>query len=152
MRRAVVLAVLAAAAFAGYRYYTARYAPERVYRAFAEHVAWQRYDDAVKLCDGLTADDLKKAGTQEQIGAGPAMFQTLFPSRFEIQSRESAGDDVTLHAIQTVLFNPVGIESAVRPAMYATMNQVVRLRRIEGTWKVASFENTFGTMDSMRKP
>ena len=78
------------------------------------------------------------------------MFQTLFPSRFEVTSRETAPDGaLVLHAVQTVLFNPAGVESAVRPAMYATMNQTVTLRKTAGGWKVAAFENTFGKMDPL---
>ena len=41
------------------------------------------------------------------------------------------------------------VESAVRPAMYATMNQTVTLRKTAGGWKVAAFENTFGKMDPL---
>ena len=45
-----------------------------------------------RVIDGLTAADLGKSGSQEQIGAGPSMFQTLFPSRFRIDSREKTPD------------------------------------------------------------
>jgi hypothetical protein len=48
-----------------------------------------------------------------------------------------------------VLFKPAGVESAVRPAMYATMNQTVTLRKTVGGWKVAAFDNKFGKMDSL---
>ena len=56
---------------------------------------------------------------------------------------------VTINATQTVLFNPQGVESAVRPAMYATLKQVTKLRNGAGGWKVIAFENTFGRMDSL---
>jgi len=78
------------------------------------------------------------------------MFQTLFPSRFVVNSRESAPDgSVVLHATQTVLFNPVGVEST-RPAMKATLDQVVTMRRRDGEWKVAAFENNATSLDSLR--
>src|ERR1043166_2293750 len=147
MRRMIVLLVLVAAAIVGYRYYATSYAPEKVYKAFAEDILHQRYAEAAKKCDGLTADDLGKLGSQERIGAGPPMFQTLFPSRFRIDSRDTTDGALTLHAVQTVLFNPVGVESAVRPAMYATLNQVVTLRKVSGEWRVVAFENTFDKMD-----
>ena len=77
------------------------------------------------------------------------MFQTLFKSRFAIDSNESLPDGgVTLHATQTVLFNPVGVESAVRPAMFATMKQIVQMKKGDGGWKITSFDNTFENMDS----
>ena len=62
----------------------------------------------------------------------------------------SADGTVTLHAMQTVLFNPPGVESAVRPAMYAKLNQVVSLRKTSSGWKVTSFDNKFASMDSMK--
>jgi hypothetical protein len=148
MRRVVLALVLVVGAIAGYRYYATAYAPEKFYKEFAEDILHQRYDDAAKKCDGLTSADLGKLGSQERIGPGPAMFQTLFPSRFRIDSREKTAEgDLTLHAVQTVLFNPVGVESAVRPAMYATLNQLVTLRKVSGGWRVVAFENTFDKMD-----
>ena len=150
MRRAVVLIVLAVAAFAGYRYYSASSLPVRQYKRFAEEVLHRRYDAAAELCEGLTAADLAKLGTQERIGPGPQMFQTLFPSRYEIHSRGTGPDGVvTIHATQIVQFNPAGVESALRPAMYATLNQVVKLRKGSDGWRVTSFENVFEKMDSL---
>ncbi len=65
------------------------------------------------------------------------------------KSNEKAADgSVTLHATQTVLFNSVGVESAVRPAMYAKLKQVIGLKKGNGGWKVTSFQNTFVEMDS----
>jgi hypothetical protein len=149
VKRLILLLLLAVIAFAGYRYYATSIAPERRYKEFAEEVLHQHYDAAAAMTDGLSAGDVARAGTQERIGAGPPMFQTLFPSRFEVTSRESAPDGaLVLHAVQTVLFNPAGVESAVRPAMYATMIQTVTLRKTAGGWKVAAFENKFGKMDS----
>ena len=80
------------------------------------------------------------------------MFQNLFPSNFQINNREIAPDgSLTLHAVQTVLFNPAGVESAVRPAMYATMNQTITLRRLSGQWKIVAFDNKFEKMDSFTR-
>jgi hypothetical protein len=138
-----------AAAFFGYRYYDGSYAPEKKYKEFAEEMLKRHYDTAATMTDGLTAQDLAKAGTQEKVGAGPAMFQTLFPSRFNIESRTATNLGVTLHAVQTVLFNPPGVESAVRPAMFATLNQTVTLRKTSHGWKVTSFENKFDRMASL---
>lgn len=150
MKRAVVVLVIAAAAVAGYRYYATSLAPERRYKEFAEAVLHRQYDAAAAMTDGLSATDVARAGTQEAIGAGPSMFQTLFPSRFEVTSREAAADGaLVLHAVQTVLFTPPGVESALRPAMFATMNQTVTLRKSAGGWKVAAFENKLGKVDSL---
>jgi hypothetical protein len=149
VRRAVAIVVALAAAFLGYRYFDKTYAPVQLYKKFAEEILHRRYEAAAALTDGMTANALAKQGSQERIGAGPAMFQTLFPSRFAIQSTESSADGLTIHAVQTVLFNPPGIESAVRPAMYAKLSQVVSLRKTSSGWKVKSFENKFDSMDSV---
>ncbi len=150
MKRAAVVLLLAVIAFGGYRYWSASVAPERHYKQFAEEVLHRRYDAAVAMTDGLSKSDVERAGTQEKIGAGPAMFQTLFPSKFAITSRETAADGaLVLHAVQTVVFNPPGVESAMRPAMFAEMNQTVTLRKTGDGWKVAAFENKFGRMDSL---
>lgn len=150
MKRLILLLLVAIAAFIGFRWYTTSVAPERRYREFAEAVLKRNYDAAAAMTDGMSAGDVANRGTQERIGAGPAMFQTLFPSSFEVTSRETAPDGaLVLHAIQTVHFNPAGVESAMRPAMFATMNQTVTLRKTAAGWKVAAFENKFDTMDSL---
>jgi hypothetical protein len=149
MRRVATAAVLVMAAFFAYRYYDGTFAPEKKYKDFAEEILKRHYDAAAAMTDGLSAQDLAQQGTQEKIGAGTAMFQTLFPSRFDIESRTATSLGVTLHAVQTVLFNPPGVESATRPAMYARMNQVVALHKTDGGWKVTSFENKFDKMDSL---
>ncbi|MGH9419737.1 MAG: hypothetical protein ACRD3J_07185 [Thermoanaerobaculia bacterium] len=149
MRRLIILLIVLAALFAGYRHYHNTSGPVNRYKAFAEEVLHRRYDAAAAMTDGMTVAELEKLGSQERIGAGPPMFQTIFPSRFTIDSSETGADGVvTINATQTVLFNPAGVESAVRPAMYATLKQVTKLRSVSGEWKVVSFENTFGAMDS----
>jgi hypothetical protein len=144
---AVVLIVVAAA---GYWYYRSSQGPETLYKAFAEEVLHRHYDAAAAMTDGLTAAQLERSGTQEKIGAGPAMFQTLYPSRFTIESQERGSDGtITMKATQTVLFNPPGVESALRASMFARMNQTVAMRKFAGNWKVISFENSFGSMDTL---
>jgi hypothetical protein len=124
-------------------------AVEAEYKKFAEAILHRQYSVAADMCDGLTADDLQQLGSQEQIGAGPAMFQTLFPSRFKVNGRRSLPDgSVVLNVSQTVLFNPVGVESAARPAMFATLRQVVTLHKTHDTWKVTAFENVCDKVDS----
>jgi hypothetical protein len=150
MRRTVVAIALVIAAFAGYRYVAGRATAAGRYRAFAEEILHRRYDAAAAMADGLTSSQLAQLGTQERIGAGPPMFQTLFPSRFSIESEGTAADGtVTITAIQTVLFNPAGVESAVRPAMFAEMKQVTSLRKTSDGWRVTAFDNVFRKMDSV---
>ena len=149
MKGLIALGVLAAAGFFGYRAYEASTAPVKRYEAFAEELLHVRYDAAAAMCDGIPREKLKESATMEKIGAGSTMFQTLFPSRFAIRSREAgAGGAVTLDAVQTVLWNPPGVESVMRPAMSAKMNQRVTLRKIGGEWMVVGFRNTFGSMDA----
>ncbi|SRR5260221_6906849 len=149
MRRIVLLIVLLGGAGLGYRYYAKSYAPTEHYKRFAEAILHRQYDRAAEMASGLTADQLQQSGSQEHVGPGPEMFQTLFASRFNVESCETAADGVvTVHATQTVLFNPVGVEST-RPAMYALMKQTAGLRKGDGGWKVTSFDNKFEKMDSM---
>src|SRR4029077_13783543 len=109
------IAVLAIAAFAGYRYYDGTYAPEMKYKDFAEEILRRHYDAAAAMTDGLSANDLAKAGTQEKVGGGPAMFQTLFPSRFDVESRTATSLGAPQHGAQTVLAHPPG-GAAATPA------------------------------------
>jgi hypothetical protein len=103
------------------------------------------------MCEGLSKEKLEASGTMEKIGAGPTMFQTVFPSRFDVRSKETAPDGgIALDAVQTVLWNPPGVESVMRPAMFAKMNQRVTLRKIGGEWMVTAFENTFDSMGETR--
>ena len=142
MKRGVVVALVLAAAIIIYRHHAS--APERHYRAFAEEIAHRRFDKAAAMCDGLTPDDLAKGGLD------PAMLQTLFPSRFQINERDTSADGaVTLRAEQTLLFNPPGVESATRPAMAARMNQTVTLREGDDGWKVVAFENRLVSMTAL---
>ena len=142
--------VLIVAAVAGYWYYQTSHAPVNAYKAFAEEILHRRYDAAAAMTDGLSVAELARSGTQEKIGAGPTMFQTLFPSRFTIESQERGSDGtITVKATQQVLFNPPGVESVMRPAMMALMKQAVALRKKDGAWKVVSFENSFGGMETM---
>lgn len=148
MKKLVFVGVVLLAGVFAYRYLVVDRAEVRQYEAFAEEILHRRYDAAARMADGLTALDLEKLGSQERIGGGPPMFQTIFRSRFDIHDRTVASDgSVVLHATQVVRFNPAGVESAVRPAMFATLRQVVTLRKIAGEWKVTSFENVFEGMD-----
>jgi hypothetical protein len=61
-----------------------------------------RHDAAAAMSDGLTAKDLERSGTQEKIGAGPSMFQTLFPSRYEIQGWKVATFENKFDSMETL--------------------------------------------------
>lgn len=149
MKKALAVLALIVVGVLVYRYVDS-HGPEARYRSFAEEILHRRYEAAAGMADGLSQADLEKLGSQERIGGGPPMFQTLFPSRFSIESQETAPDGaVTLHATQTVLFNPAGVESAVRPAMFATLKQVVTLRKSGGEWRVTEFSNTLDKMDTL---
>jgi hypothetical protein len=151
MKRSVLIVLLVVVAIFAFRSYKFSNGAAARYQAFAEELLHRRYEAAAAMSEGLSASYLEQQGSQERIGGGPAMFQTLFPSRFTIDSQETDGDGtVIIHGTQTVLFNPVGVES-VRPAMFATLRQVVKIRKDSSGWKVAAFENTFEKMDSLKK-
>jgi len=141
--------VLVAAGFAYLHYRTT--GPVQAYQTFAEEMLQRHYETAAQMSIGLSAADLQRLGSQERIGAGPAMFQTLFPSRFKIESEEPSADGATtIVARQTVLFNPAGVESA-RPAMFAELRQVASLRKTSSGWKISSFKNEFSKMDELAR-
>jgi len=147
MKWLIALGIAAGAGWAGFHAWDSSSAPVKRYEKFAEEILNRHYDVAAGMTEGLTKESLEESGTMEKIGAGPTMFQTLFDSRFEIRSKETAPDGaVTLDAVQTVLWNPPGVESVMRPAMFAKMNQRVTLRKTGGEWKVSAFRNTFGSM------
>ena len=149
MKKAFVVIAIIGGSFLVYRHVIAG-GPEATYKKFAEEVLHRNYDAAAAMAEGLTASDLQRLGSQERIGAGPQMFQTLFPSHFAIDSKDSGADGaVTLYATQTVRFNPAGVESATRPAMFATLKQVVTLHKGSNGWRVIAFENNFDKMDSL---
>lgn len=151
MKRMVVAALLLAAALAGYRWYAGSFAPQQQYKKFAEEMLRRRYDLAAAMTTGMSAEELSALGSQEQTFGGPSMFQTLFPSKYKFESQKLAPDGtLSMHVVQTVLFNPPGVESAM-PSMYATLRQTVTMKKVEGAWKVASFENKLEQIDSMRR-
>jgi hypothetical protein len=67
MKRLIAAAALLAAAFFGYRYYDASYAPERKYKEFAEEMLKRHYDSAAAMTDGLTAQDLARARRSDRV-------------------------------------------------------------------------------------
>src|ERR1051325_7860466 len=150
MKNAIVAVVVLAALFLGYRHYDRSTAPAKRYRAFAEEILRRHYDAAAAMTDGLTPKDLQSSGSQEKSGPGPEMFQTLLPTRYEIESQETKDDgSVAIRAVQTVFFNPAGVESAVRPEMSATLHQSATLKKVGGDWKITAFENKFERMDTL---
>jgi hypothetical protein len=149
MKKILLLALVVILAIFGFRYFKANNGAAKQYKAFAEEVLFRRYDRAAAMTLGMSPDEVARQGSQERIGGGPPMFQTIFPSRIRIESQETDGEGVvTIHGVQTVLFNPVGTEST-RPAMFALLKQVVTLRKDAGEWKVTAFENTFDKMDTL---
>jgi hypothetical protein len=152
MKWLVVLVALGAA-FLGYRAYDASASSVNRYEEFAEEILNRHYDDAASMSEGLSKEDLEKSGTMEKIGAGPTMFQTVFPSNFEVKSRQTDADgSVHLKVVQTVLWNPTGVESVMRPAMSAKMDQTATLRKVGGEWRVVAFKNDFVSMGETKKP
>jgi len=151
MKRNIVIAAIAiVAAIFAFRAYQQR-SMRKDYEKFAEAIIRRHYDVAAAMTTGLTEDELRAAGTQEQTWGGPAMFQTLFPSRYRYESTKTESDgSVTMQVTQEVRFNPVGVESAVRPAMAATMHQTATMRKVGGAWKIATFENKFEKMDAIK--
>ena len=149
MKNLILALVLIAAAFFAWRY-TKSHGLNGTYQEFAEDMTHRRFDKAAALTDGLSESDLQKIA--DDGGLNPAMMQTIFPSKFAIESTEKQPDgSVKMTAVHTVLFNPPGVESALRPAMYAAQRQVITLRKAGLGWRITSFKSNVEKMDSVPK-
>jgi len=71
----------------------------------------------------------------------PYSIQTLGRIDYALQSSERGADsnEVNLAVEQTVYFNPPGVESAMRAAMYMTIIHKVTMKKGDGGWKVVAF-------------
>ena len=134
MKRAVVAVVVVAAAFLAYRHYDKSYSPVQHYKKFAEQILHRQYDAASELTDGIAAKDLEKQGSQEKIGAGPAMFQTLFPSRFAIESTESVIIGVDPHKRSHTAAVVAGQQVVDQLRVAATRTGIQQLQRWANEW------------------
>ena len=141
MKRILAGLVLAAAAYAAYRYFAVD-APIRVYARFAE--AWVREDTpaAVALTDGKAA----KEAVESKIlrGVCQAPMEAYRGWHHRIESRVPApGGELALTAHVIVFYDPPGVTSALGGAMKASFRHVVRMEKTEAGWRVAEFEPEF---------
>ena len=81
-------------------------------------------------------------------------MQELRGTGYEVTSRTAgaAGVEVTLDVTQTVGFNPPGVESALRPAMKATVRHRATLQRTAAGWKVAALTSKLVGEDEISTP
>ena len=114
--------------------------PEKTFEKFASAWADERVDEAVSYCEGEAAKNAVKAIGISQV-MSPYSIQTLGKIDYAVQSSEKGVDSnqVILTVEQTVYFNPPGVESAMRAAMYMTIIHKVTMQKASGSWKVASF-------------
>jgi len=149
MKKLIVLVVLLAGGFAGYRYHEARQAPIRTFTSFADALAKGRHDLAARYAEGDAADGAQGERYRQ---AGWVPVENLRGISYAVHSRAESPDgrEVKLDVTQTVGFNPPGVESALRPAMKARFHQTATVRRTPAGWKVVAFKSEFLAADETR--
>ena len=113
---------------------------EKTFEKFASAWADERTEDALAYCEGDSAKEAVKALGISQL-LSPYSIQTLGRIDYEVQSTEKGANsgELNLTVEQQIYFNPPGVESAVRAAMYATVIHHVIMKKGSGGWKVVSF-------------
>ena len=135
---AVVVAVLVG--FAAWHVHQAKQAPVTAFETFATLVARGQYGQADAFTDGPIAD-ITQGDRYGVVGWVPV--QELRSVKYEVTSRVAHGDDVDLTVLQTVGFNPPGVESAMRSAMHGRFKQTATMHHASSGWKVTAFHNEF---------
>ena len=150
MKRIVVLIVLAAVAFFGWRS-VSRWRARTAYEGFAEAWTHGNMADAKKYGTEECARHALEKASLRGLESGQAMeaFRgTRY--RYEKESRSDSGE-LELEVHQTIFFDPPGITSAIGGAMYTGIHHSATLRNGPGGWQVVAFEPRYIDMGPLRK-
>jgi hypothetical protein len=151
LKKVVVAAVLAGAAFFAYRFYE-RLAVIHCYENFADAWAREAREEALRLTEGEAARQaVEKRGIRSLIDAWGV--ERIHGTSYSEESTERGNDGaIAVKARQTIAFDPPGITSALGGAMWMTFHHSARLRRTEDGWRVVDFVPTYVDMGRMRRP
>ena len=149
MKKILVLALLAGAAYFCYRYAVVD-APVRAGREFLR--AWAKEDTpaAAAMTDGGSAK--KAVETHILRGVCRASMEALGGSRTAVEFRTNGpSGEVILTMNQTVAFDPPGQTSGFASSMAASFRHVLTMKKMPAGWKVAAFQPTFLDAVSTRR-
>jgi len=150
MKKLLLVAVLAAAGWYGYKWFADREAV-KAYEKFAH--AWTRgyKDEAIRVSDKSVAEKAIDNQNIRGMRSGSIM-EAFHGERYEVESRHVLPDgDVQLEVKQTVYFDPPGATTGIGGAMWTTIHHSAKLHRTPEGWRVASFDAKYLDMGETRR-
>ena len=151
MKKLLLLAVLAAAAWFGYDKWFAGREVIQVYEKFAH--AWTRGDtqSALQYGEKDAVEDAIQKQNLRGMRSGSIM-EAFHGESYEIESRTTQPDgSVQLEVKQTIRFDPPGATTGVGGAMWTTIHHSANLRRSPQGWKVSAFKAQYLDMGETRR-
>lgn len=116
--------------------------PEGTYKKFADSWAANKVSEAISYAG---SEGARTAIGEKTINAlmGNAIQTPMGSSHSSIQTSSGTGPgEVVVQADQVVMYNPPGVESALRATMAARIHHTVTLARTADGWKVMAFNPT----------
>jgi hypothetical protein len=150
MKKLLLVAVLAAAGWYGYKWFADREAFQ-AYEKFAH--AWTRgnRDEAARYSDADVAENAIARQNLRGMRSGTIM-EAFHGERYEVESRTVLpGGDVQLEVKQTILFDPPGATTGIGGAMWTTIHHSAKLHRTPEGWKVSAFDAKYLDMGENRR-
>ncbi|HKF44250.1 MAG TPA: hypothetical protein VKG01_14200 [Thermoanaerobaculia bacterium] len=151
MKKLLLLAVLAAAAWFGYTKWFADREAIQAYEKFAH--AWSRgdTDEAARHGEKQVAENAIQSQNLRGMRSGSIM-EAFHGERYEIESKTAQPDGgVRLEVKQTILFDPPGATTGIGGAMWTTIHHSATLHRTPEGWKVTAFEAKYLDMGETRR-
>lgn len=151
MKGLVIVLILAAAVFAGYKLFIADSAAYQVYQKFAEALARGRTEEAAKYAeDESVVTDSEDA--EHNMEAGNVPVQHIHGTSYQLESEEKMDNgNIRLKVKQILYFDPPGATSAMGGAMAAIFKQDAVMQKSADGWKVVEFESEFVEAKETRK-
>jgi hypothetical protein len=149
VKKSIAVAVLAGAAFFGYRAF-AGWRAYRAYEGFAEAWARENRTTAVNYGDARavrhTFEEKPLRGTE-----GGAAMEAFRGTLYAIESKKRRDGGFDLVVRQTILFDPPGVTTGIGGAMFARFRHAATVRETENGWRGVAFEPTYLEMGAQRR-
>lgn len=149
MKKLVSLAILAGAAFFGYRAFNG-WRAYKTYENFAEAWVHENEADAGRYGDAATVKHALHARAIRGTRGGAAM-EALRGDRYEVESKTRTADGVDFVVKLTVHFDPPGVTTGIGGAMYAHFRHTASVRKTPEGWRVVAFESEFIDLGELRR-
>ena len=139
MKRLLVLLLLAAGAYFGYREVIGL-APAKTFDQFAEAWARGRTEDAMKLADGASVRRTLEQKSFLQVICPPWTVDAFHGFHTTVtSSATNASGDLEMDVEQTIGFDPPGVTSGIGGAVRGKFRHAATLRKTPDGWKVVAF-------------